>query len=971
MPLPCTLPQPATRVRRARGRLLLAPLVCTTGLLLTACGGNPTLAGDDAGASAQVLVVSDTWLQGNQGAESASPARIASLQGAIEDLRTATGSGWVGRQDDQTGYLAELTGGGYAEGDTTEGTIASLLEEYGGALFGIGSDDVALEPASAATVTGVATVRATQQVGDVPVLDGQLVFNVSDTEDDPRLGAVRGRVFPALQVATQPRVPARRAARIAARLAGGQTSGRPELVVVPTGEGQLAWQITVVGAATTPRGATLADGLYFIDAVTGDLVSFRPASAEGRLLVPGANRVAEFLQRPRPQRPLVGRLARLRSAPADAAVEVTGTNPIGGPLTAVGLRTAQGVELVDTTVPTWDDQTREGGIFTYDATRVSDDSQLPGELYVSGSTTIADSEALGAHAASRAVYDYYASLGRASWDGQGASLVSSVNYGPSDFCNSFFSSSLTPPQMVYGNPCTTSDGQQETTEAEIDTAGHEITHGVIDTSADLTYSGQSGALNESFADYFGNVIGNQLKDIDTASVFEGSCAGITTETVLCTENPDGSFSLRYMLNDTGFDDYLRILDVGYRFYVLGIDTQDHGGVHSNSAIWNNALWSIRTRLAQIEGTDGNSSQLAGDFDKIVYAALTTQLTPTSGFFDAREAIEQTITASGADPLVLRTAREIFDQLNICPGCSDIGVVAGDEVTTASQTQLSPVVSGDQIAWLDLSAADPLFGLPSSTRVGGTPSTVGSTRDTVQVAYAGDALLTLDTFGTITRYDGATGEQLTRVQFEPAAAAGLVGSDQGAAWISGSDSTVNYVDAEGEVTSAALSGANASVTALGTGGGTVALGTDGGEVLAWTPGGQMQRIGSLSNAVLSIASYGDRVIAVDYDGNAAVFDAAGNQTDVSTSAAPFGAAMNDDYAIWTEAVGGVESAIFGGATPYPDTDLFLYSFATGAIYNLMDLTGQQGFPTMSGDRIVWQDAAFGGDDILTATVPSGL
>ena len=34
-------------------------------------------------------------------------------------------------------------------------------------------------------------------------------------------------------------------------------------------------------------------------------------------------------------------------------------------------------------------------------------------------------------------------------------------------------------------------------------------------------------------------------------------------------------------------------------------------------------------------------------------------------------------------------------------------------------------------------------------------------------------------------------------------------------------------------------------------------------------------------------------------------------------------------------------------------------------------GQQGFPSLSGDRLVWQDAAFGGDDVLTAIVPDGL
>ncbi len=39
-----------------------------------------------------------------------------------------------------------------------------------------------------------------------------------------------------------------------------------------------------------------------------------------------------------------------------------------------------------------------------------------------------------------------------------------------------------------------------------DIVGHEFTHGVIDHSAGLIYFSQSGALNESFSDIFGETI---------------------------------------------------------------------------------------------------------------------------------------------------------------------------------------------------------------------------------------------------------------------------------------------------------------------------------------------------------------------------------------------------------------------------------------------------------------------------------
>ncbi len=42
--------------------------------------------------------------------------------------------------------------------------------------------------------------------------------------------------------------------------------------------------------------------------------------------------------------------------------------------------------------------------------------------------------------------------------------------------------------------------------ASLDVIGHELTHGVVEHTAALVYSGQSGALNESLADVFGILV---------------------------------------------------------------------------------------------------------------------------------------------------------------------------------------------------------------------------------------------------------------------------------------------------------------------------------------------------------------------------------------------------------------------------------------------------------------------------------
>lgn len=937
-------------------------------IFLSACDEEP-LFGSSEGERPQTLVVSATWQQSAEAAESG--ARLAELQEAIDELRTATGSGWVGRQDDVTGYLTELSGGRFFAdpGADASAVIEAFLDAYGPRLFGIGYRDLEFGEAEPPDANGSSVIRAQQVLEGVPVLDGTLIVTIGDAEGEPRVNALGGRVFPGVSVDTEPSFPARKAAAAAKRLSGGTPQGKPRLVITPGEGGQLAWEVAVVGTDQEGDELTLADGLYYISASDGNLLNVRPASAHAHAIPAYGPQIASI----RTGSKNVGSL-RTQDQAASQSVLVNGDNPIGGTFEAHGLVTGTGqVSLVDTTVPTYDPATGKGGIYTYDAGGSDDESQLPGQLYVSNSTTIEDPEALAAQALSRVVYDFYAELGRSSWDGAGGSLISTVNFGGDNFCNSFFSGSMQPPQMVYGNPCAPGGTPAELTEVEIDTAGHEITHGVTDTSAGLIYSGQSGALNESFSDYLGNVIGNRFKGSDTAEMFEGGCSGYTSPTPMCKPNPEGGLSLRYMLNGNTFEDYLYILNPPYRLRVLGVN-QDSGGVHLNSSIWNNALWSIRTRLAQIDGASGNDSKLASDFDKIVFAALTRKLGPSSGFFDARSAIEETTVEAGADPEILRVAKETFDFNKICSGCADPAPGPGQIVSSAPQTQLAPSVFGDEIAWLDLNEGDGIFGFPAQAGVGKSPTNLAATPETAQVVFAGDSVITLELPGTIARYDAAGAKQAVDEIGLSTLAAGLGGSDVGAAWVSMENKKVKFIDPAGSVTAGDLPNlGGASVVAVGTGSGTVAMGTDTGSILVWQPGGEVGEIGTMPGAVLAVAAYGDNVLAVNDAGTAAVFNtSSGAVTEVSEDAIPFGAAMNADYAVWTNSQGELEGGVARTEDAvFPDTDLYMYSFGTGIIYDLLPQRGQQGFPALSGDRIVWQDAVFGGDDILTATIPSGL
>ncbi|WP_394823966.1 M4 family metallopeptidase [Pendulispora albinea] len=97
------------------------------------------------------------------------------------------------------------------------------------------------------------------------------------------------------------------------------------------------------------------------------------------------------------------------------------------------------------------------------------------------------------------VYDVYKNdFGRDSFDGVGGKLISSVHYS-NNYVNAFWNGT----QMVYGD----GDGVQASNlAASLDVTGHELTHAVTERTSNLTYSGQSGGLNEATSDIFGAYI---------------------------------------------------------------------------------------------------------------------------------------------------------------------------------------------------------------------------------------------------------------------------------------------------------------------------------------------------------------------------------------------------------------------------------------------------------------------------------
>jgi len=218
-------------------------------------------------------------------------------------------------------------------------------------------------------------------------------------------------------------------------------------------------------------------------------------------------------------------------------------------------------------------------------------SQTPGEVVrVEGQAPVGDTAVNQAYEGLGATYDFYWSqFGRDSIDGQGMPLLGLVHYG-TNYDNAFWDNAG---HMFFGD----GDGRLlADTTAGIDVIGHELTHGVTQHEANLVYSGQSGALNESISDVFGI----QVKQRAAGQTSEQSDWLIGAEIV----GPELKPALRSMKapgTANPHDDQPADMD-GY---------VDGGDVHTNSGIPNRAFSVVATTLG------GNSWDAAGP---IWYAA---------------------------------------------------------------------------------------------------------------------------------------------------------------------------------------------------------------------------------------------------------------------------------------------------------------------------------------------------------------
>lgn len=282
-------------------------------------------------------------------------------------------------------------------------------------------------------------------------------------------------------------------------------------------------------------------------------------------------------------------------------------------------------------------------------------TSLPGvEVRGEGDPATGDAAVDEAYDGAGATYDLFFDVyGRNSINNNGMRMDSTVHY-QRGYDNAFWNGS----QMVYG------DGDEDLPEAErlfnrftiaIDIIGHELTHGVTQFEANLVYSYQPGALNESMSDVFGSLVKQRMLNQTAREadwiIGEG----------LFTENVNGVGIRSMSAPGTAYNDPALGTDPQPAHMDDYVNTSsDNGGVHINSGIPNRAFYLTAYEL------DGYAWEKAG---RIWYEVLTNHLTSTSDFQDAANAtfaVAGTMYGEGSP-----------EQTAVKNGWEGVGITIGD------------------------------------------------------------------------------------------------------------------------------------------------------------------------------------------------------------------------------------------------------------------------------------------------------
>ena len=295
-------------------------------------------------------------------------------------------------------------------------------------------------------------------------------------------------------------------------------------------------------------------------------------------------------------------------------------------------------------------------------------TSLPGTLRRSegqGSSGDVDVDAYYNNAGT--TWDFYNNKwGRDSYNNAGAVLIGSVHYS-NNYCNAFWNST----QMVYG------DGNGSSClplARSIDVTAHELTHAVTENESGLIYSGESGGMNESLSDIFGN----------SAEAFQdGGGTGPMTVSADTWKVGEDILppALRYM-NDPAAD------GASLDFWTSGAGNVD---VHYSSGISNLAFYLMSQGGTHPRGK--STQQVAGigieNAVRVFYAINVDYLTPSSNFLAARNASMTAANALGFTQAQKDSVQNAWAAVGVGTGTGG-GGGGGDDVVLMNNVPVSGI-----------------------------------------------------------------------------------------------------------------------------------------------------------------------------------------------------------------------------------------------------------------------------------------
>ncbi|MEU8372605.1 M4 family metallopeptidase [Micromonospora sp. NPDC048894] len=327
----------------------------------------------------------------------------------------------------------------------------TALKDHAGAVRSSAKDRYAVH-SSRRDAKGGGAVRYTRTYDGLRVYGGDFVIRTE--ADGDYAGSSVGLAAP-LTLATTPKVTAAKARKAATAEFSGKVTGTgaAELFVdASSGTGRLAWETVVTGWA--PDGQTPSKLHVISDALTG---------------------------------------ARIGSYDEIESVVGTGNSVYAGPVAVDTTLSGATYSLIDPT--RGNGRTCDMNNGTSTCTTFTDADNVWG----TGAPSNRQSAAVDAHFGAAATFDYFTNVhGRNGIFGNGTGVPSRVHYGNA-YVNAFWDGA----QMTYG------DGAGNAKPlVSLDVAGHEMSHGVTENvvPGGLTYSGESGGLNEATSDIFGNMV---------------------------------------------------------------------------------------------------------------------------------------------------------------------------------------------------------------------------------------------------------------------------------------------------------------------------------------------------------------------------------------------------------------------------------------------------------------------------------